>query len=408
MSSKNDFYVVRETKFPQPIGHPVFIMASPILQFVWQASHIKHVFRSGMLKRRVPAERCETTADHTAVGFIMMSVLVGKEYNPAFRLRTFEQWSVHDLAESGPFGDTPPGEIPEYHKKWMEHTWFKIITESVPGKDRLRALFAAYDTGITPEAIVDKQTDKLEAVAYSVPMSWRYHGVVPERFIERRKGYFSVEPHKGLYEEIARIVMENPPRRMQERTYARMSGRAKHPRPCDLPMFAKASPLLQFVWQASNIKHVYNPRFLHSAIPPEKRETVGDHITGGLSIIVSLFGGGCDPCKRLRIYELWAVAHLDDVLLEVVGPRIPGWGRIKALVVELREGKTEEAQIVRQLGPLETALYAITLGWHIPEFDPWPHLDRLEGFLTVPAFVELYQEARTLLEKSRPRSAQST
>lgn len=406
MSFKNGWYKERKTKHPNPYNHPVFKKASPRLQFIWQTAHTKGVFRAGMLKRNVPKDKCETSADHTAAGFLTIVMFVGDSYSPEFRLFVFEMWAIHDsVAESGPFGDIPPGEVPWWRKSFLEHTWFRLVGERVPGWISLRLRFETYDAGKDPRAVVSKEHDKFEAIGYSVPMSWRFFGVVPEKFIERRAGYFTIQAYKDLYEEVKKVVAENPPRRMRERTWNRLAGPAKHPRPCDLPFFKKASPMLQFAWQASHVKHVYNPEFLgKGGIPVEKCETIGDHIAGGLSIIALLFGDECEPCKRLRIYELWAAMHLDEVIRKEIGPKLPEWGRFEAMFAELDEGTSEESRIVTQLKPFETALYAVMMSWHYPDLDPWQYLDRLEGRLTVPAFIELFEEAKALAAETRPRT----
>ncbi len=147
------------TKAPLPTAVLPGAGAPPALQAYLQFAHLKQLYRQGWLLRGIPAERCESVAEHTFGAALLTMLLAPRDLDP---LKTLQMALIHDLGEVYA-GDIVPGAgISPQEKHRLEQAGVEKIFAALPEGARYRALWLEFEQGSTPEARFVRQIDRLE------------------------------------------------------------------------------------------------------------------------------------------------------------------------------------------------------------------------------------------------------
>lgn len=130
---------------------------SRLVEFFEFALSLKTIPRKGWQKR-LGMKNPESVADHTfGVAMLTMMLSDRKGLDSA---KTIKMALLHDLAESVT-GDITPGEMTIQKKKKHEHSAMKKILGTL-GMKKYSSVWAEYEKGVSKEAKLVHQIDKLE------------------------------------------------------------------------------------------------------------------------------------------------------------------------------------------------------------------------------------------------------
>lgn len=158
---------------------------SGLIGFLRLANGLKQVPRTGWLDRGVPADACESVADHS-LQVALLAWLAAAEDPTLDRNRVLQLALVHDLAEAVAGDPTPyhPDDLPvdEGPRRAFLESWQRRAPERTSEKQaaeraaidgmtaslprnlavEIHALWEELESRATPEAAFVKQADKLE------------------------------------------------------------------------------------------------------------------------------------------------------------------------------------------------------------------------------------------------------
>lgn len=151
-----------KTKGPFPLagfdGHSLH----PLIKAYFQINQLKHLYRQGWLRRGLPAEKCESVADHI-YGMVMLSWWAVDLYFPQLdRERLIRMVLVHELGEIYTGDLIPADGIDQQQKYQLEREAFRRVVEELPDGAEYLALWEDFEAGLSPEAQLIKQIDRLE------------------------------------------------------------------------------------------------------------------------------------------------------------------------------------------------------------------------------------------------------
>ena len=134
----------------------------PLVEAYFELNQLKQLYRQGWLRRGVPAERCESVAEHI-FGMAMLSLFIADAYFPSLNLlKVLRLTLLHDLGEIYAGDIIPADEVPPQEKLRRERESVERVFSRLPrGADYL-ALWLEYEDNQTDEARFVKQMDRLE------------------------------------------------------------------------------------------------------------------------------------------------------------------------------------------------------------------------------------------------------
>jgi putative hydrolase of HD superfamily len=147
-----------------------------LLRLLDRAANLKRTRRAGWLRRGVPADACESVADHT-FGVALLALLLPREAaGDVDRDRCVRLAIVHDLAESIVGDITPHDRIDPAEKHRREAAAIRelaaMLGDDGGGGGELLALWQEFEAGETPEARLVRELDVIEMAA----QARRYEG----------------------------------------------------------------------------------------------------------------------------------------------------------------------------------------------------------------------------------------
>ena len=128
------------------------------------ASRLKYTKRTGWI-RKTPQADVESVADHSLMTAMLALILAKGRGLDAQRCAALAV--VHDLAESI-VGDLLPNEVSAERKHAMERDAIGEIADVLGDGDIVSRLYEEYETGMTEEARLVHQVDKLELALQAV------------------------------------------------------------------------------------------------------------------------------------------------------------------------------------------------------------------------------------------------
>ncbi len=150
-----------KTKAPHPVS-ALQNNSLPIIQAYFELAHLKQLYRQGWLARGIPAERCESVAEHT-FGVAVTGMLLADAHFPELDSHKILRMAlIHDFGEVYA-GDIIPGDaISPEEKHQREKEAVTRIFKGLPNGEVYLALWEEFETGATAEASFVRQIDKLE------------------------------------------------------------------------------------------------------------------------------------------------------------------------------------------------------------------------------------------------------
>jgi putative hydrolases of HD superfamily len=151
-----------KTKAEVPIGKLTEAAALPIVQVYYEFVHLKHLYRQGWLMQGIPAERCESVAEHS-FGVAVLAMLLAEAFYPDLdRNKLLKMALIHDFGEvyAGDIVPESPLSLQEKHK--LEKKSVTQIFERLPNGAAYLAIWAEFEEKKSPEAQFIRELDKLE------------------------------------------------------------------------------------------------------------------------------------------------------------------------------------------------------------------------------------------------------
>jgi putative hydrolase of HD superfamily len=151
-----------KTKASNPIHFLNQKKPSEITRFYFEITQLKHLFRQGWLLRGIPADRCESVAEHIFSMALIAMILADTCHPKLNLLKILRMVLIHDLGEIY-VGDIVPGNPISGHRKHrLEKDAVKKILGKLPNKDDYLKLWEEFEQGASREAKFVRQIDKLD------------------------------------------------------------------------------------------------------------------------------------------------------------------------------------------------------------------------------------------------------
>ena len=137
--------------------------ADPALASYYRLMRLKRLYRQGWLKRGLPAELCESVAEHSFGTALLALLVLGKGGpggidGPRAALLAL----VHEMGESYAGDITPVDGVSKEDKRELERRAIERALAGHPDADWLLGLWEEFEDGSSPEARFVRELDRLE------------------------------------------------------------------------------------------------------------------------------------------------------------------------------------------------------------------------------------------------------
>jgi putative hydrolases of HD superfamily len=137
---------------------------SPLLEAYFEINHLKHLYRQGWLRRGLPAERCESVAEHVFGVAMLAWWLADDSYPDLDRDKVIRMALVHEIGEVYTGDIIPSDNIPQVEKHRLERKAIEQVVGKLAHGEAYINLWEEYERNDTPEARLVHQIDRLEMV----------------------------------------------------------------------------------------------------------------------------------------------------------------------------------------------------------------------------------------------------
>jgi putative hydrolase of HD superfamily len=153
-----------QTKAPIATRHLPNTGVMPIIEAYFEFSHLKQLYRQGWLQRGIPAERCESVAEHS-FGVALLALFLAEAAFPDLdTYKVMRMALLHDFGEIYAGDITPADGVRREKKRELEQQAVQRVLGKLPDGAAYIALWEEYERGDTPEARFVRQIDRLEMV----------------------------------------------------------------------------------------------------------------------------------------------------------------------------------------------------------------------------------------------------
>jgi putative hydrolase of HD superfamily len=172
-----------------------------------QLSALHSLRRTGWVKRGM--ENAETVGQHTAE--CEMKAALVAEVVGVNRAKLVDMLKVHDWAESDPkVGDISPHcGVSRDEKHARELAAMRDLCGRLENGDRILALWLEFEEGVTPEAVVAKQIDKLQMADRAVRYMFE-QGLDPAEFLADADRNVSHPVLRAELERLKKVAFAGP------------------------------------------------------------------------------------------------------------------------------------------------------------------------------------------------------
>jgi putative hydrolase of HD superfamily len=134
----------------------------PIIEAYFEFNQLKQLYRQGWLRRGVPAERCESVAEHT-FAMVILCVFIADAALPELDTdKVMRMALLHDFGEIYAGDITPADAISPQEKRRRERAAVEEVFARLPRGAAYLALWQEYEDNRSAEARFVKQMDRLE------------------------------------------------------------------------------------------------------------------------------------------------------------------------------------------------------------------------------------------------------
>ena len=134
----------------------------PIIEAYFEFNQLKQLYRQGWLRRGVPAERCESVAEHT-FAMVVLCMFVADAALPELDTdKVMRMALLHDFGEIYAGDITPADDVSPQEKRRREKAAVEEVFARLPRGAAYLALWQEYEDNRSAEARFVKQMDRLE------------------------------------------------------------------------------------------------------------------------------------------------------------------------------------------------------------------------------------------------------
>ena len=134
----------------------------PLIEAYFEFNHLKQLYRQGWLKKGVPAERCESVAEHIFSTTMLAYFLVQAYFPDLDPNRVMRLALLHDFGEVYAGDLTPEDHVSSEKKEQLERGAITQIFSKLPKAGEFLGLWDEYEHQSSPEARFVRQVDRLE------------------------------------------------------------------------------------------------------------------------------------------------------------------------------------------------------------------------------------------------------
>lgn len=171
--------------------------ADPVLSSYYRLMRLKRLYRQGWLKRGLPAELCESVAEHS-FGTALLALLVagpgsgrgvegGAAPGGVDGARAALMSLVHELGESYAGDITPVDGVSKEKKRELERASIRRALEGHPDAAWFLGLWEEFEEGRSPEARFVRELDRLEMGLQAALHDAEGHAGMEEFFASARR-----------------------------------------------------------------------------------------------------------------------------------------------------------------------------------------------------------------------------
>ena len=136
--------------------------APALVEAYFELNHLKQLYRQGWLRRGLPAERCESVAEHV-FGMAMLAWWIADAAFPELdRDKVLRMILIHELGEIYTGDIVPADGVSPEEKHRQEREGFWKVAGKLPHGAEYLALWEEFELGQTAEARFTRQLDRLE------------------------------------------------------------------------------------------------------------------------------------------------------------------------------------------------------------------------------------------------------
>jgi putative hydrolase of HD superfamily len=161
--------------------------ADPVLASYYRLMRLKRLYRQGWLKRGLPAELCESVAEHSFGTALLALLVLGKGAGGVDGTRAALLALVHELGESYAGDITPVDGVSREDKLALERAAILRALEGHPDVGWFLGLWEEFESGSSPEARFVRELDRLEMGLQAALHDAEGQGGMPEFFESARR-----------------------------------------------------------------------------------------------------------------------------------------------------------------------------------------------------------------------------
>lgn len=175
---------------------------STIFKVYMQFNHLKRIYRKGWLNSNIPAEFCESDADHS-LGVAFLGLILAQKYAPLLNQEKLLKMAIiHELGETV-IGDITPDEDYPTRKK-EEFAAIQKILLNLPDSEGLIGLYSEFENKSSPEGKFMKEIDSLEMVLQALVYEKEFNFDSQDFFTSTQEKI--KDPHlQKLFEQLKKI-----------------------------------------------------------------------------------------------------------------------------------------------------------------------------------------------------------
>lgn len=165
-----------EWKAPLPVGLLEHLNSEPLLAAYVEINHLKDLFRQGWLRAGIPRAECESVGDHIYSMAMLAWLVVGSGTVGEVDLnRLLRMILIHELGEIYTGDIIPSDGVSLEEKRTREREAVLQVCGKLPMGPEWLALWDEFEAGLSPEANLARQLDRLEMGLQAIVYRERGH-----------------------------------------------------------------------------------------------------------------------------------------------------------------------------------------------------------------------------------------
>lgn len=175
-----------------------------LIEAYFELNHLKQLYRQGWLRRGLPAERCESVAEHI-FGMAMLAWWIADTTFPELdRDKVLRMILLHELGEIY-IGDIVPADgVAAEEKNRLEREGFQRVVGKLPRGAEYLTLWEEFEQGETAEARFTRQLDRLE-MAFQAAVYEHQTGLPVDEFFATTSAALADSRLREIFEQLQEI-----------------------------------------------------------------------------------------------------------------------------------------------------------------------------------------------------------